>query len=119
MKKVKCINAKNDPQNILTEFMIYPVVRELETGYEIKVCGISEIYGKYRFEIINEIKQEKGFFMVWIEGNNQPKTKHNSIDEATAEAERLILKTNSKKAFVLQAIQQIEVETVKVTELFY
>lgn len=45
---------------------------------------------------------ESKFFMLYVDGQNSPTNKHSNIEEATAEAERLLKKTG-KKIYILGA----------------
>jgi len=54
------------------------------------------------------------FFMVYVEGQNQPKYKHSTHDSALAEAKRLA-KLTEKPAYVLAPITTVELDLFKVT----
>ena len=53
---------------------------------------------------------ETKFFMLYVEGQKSPTTKHSTIEEATSEAERLFLK-DRKKVYVLESIFDLEPKT--------
>jgi len=57
----------------------------------------------------------KPFYMVFVEGQNQPTYKHESLESAEIEAKRLA-KLTDKKAYVLCSIKSFEVNHFKVED---
>jgi hypothetical protein len=58
----------------------------------------------------------KVFYMVFVQGGNNPACVHDSIEGARNEAARLARLTGVQ-AFVLKAVQCIEISDVKITYL--
>jgi hypothetical protein len=54
--------------------------------------------------------------MVYLEGERTPVFKHEDVDRATTEAQRLA-RTHRKKAFVLCTIKSIELDEFKTEDL--
>lgn len=57
------------------------------------------------------MNNEKSFYMVFLENGRNPTYKHENLDKATEEAKRLLKQGYSKKAFILKALHNIEIET--------
>lgn len=56
------------------------------------------------------------FFMVYLEGERTPTFKHESVERATTEAERLA-RVHKKKAYVLCTIKSVELNEFKTEDL--
>ena len=52
-------------------------------------------------------KVNETFFMLFVDGQNSPTNKHNSLAEAKVEAQRLLTKTG-KRVYILQGIKMFE-----------
>lgn len=60
--------------------------------------------------------EKKGFYMIYVEGCATPTYKHQNIDSAQKEAERLST-LYKKKAYILGAIKSVENVQFNVVEL--
>lgn len=56
--------------------------------------------------------ESKGFYMIYLEGGNNPTFKHSTFESADIEAKRLA-KKYGRKAYILSTLKSVEIDVFK------
>lgn len=61
-----------------------------------------------------KIMEQKGFYMIYVEGQNSPTRQHLTYEDARYEAERLA-RLMHRKTYILGTIECLEINDIKTT----